>query len=134
MRISDWSSDVCSSVLIKTPNVAVERETFESALNMGRRALLKLGLSDRRASRAAAMFREQDDLLFKKLAPIAGEEENYIMATRDSRETTERLLRAEMQRIAAEEDRADAPPLDAGERGGAQTGRASCRESVGRAG
>jgi hypothetical protein len=40
------------------------------------------------------------------------------MATRDSRETTERLLRAEMQRIADEEDGEDdiAEPVDAGSR------------------
>jgi monovalent cation:proton antiporter-2 (CPA2) family protein len=102
--------------LIKTPGVAVERETFESALNFGRRALIKLGLSERRASRAASLFREQDNLLFKQLAPVAGEEDRYIMATRDSRETTEQLLRAEMQRIAEEEDLEDAPQLASAER------------------
>jgi monovalent cation:proton antiporter-2 (CPA2) family protein len=97
--------------LLKTPGVAVERETFESALNYGRKALLKLGVSERRALRAAIIFREQDEKFFKELAPVAGEEENYIMASRDSRETTERLLRAEMARIAKEEDRErDAPP------------------------
>jgi Kef-type K+ transport system membrane component KefB len=97
--------------LIKTPGVSVERETFESALNYGRRALLKLGLSERRANRAASLFREQDDLLWKQLAPIAGEEDRYALASRDSRETTERVLRAEMERIAAEEDLEDAPQL-----------------------
>jgi monovalent cation:proton antiporter-2 (CPA2) family protein len=97
--------------LIKTPGVSVERETFESALNYGRRALLKLGLSERRANRAASLFREQDNALWKQLAPIAGEEDRYAMATRDSRETTERVLRAEMERIAAEEDLEDAPQL-----------------------
>jgi len=96
--------------LMKTPGVGVERETFESALNFGRRALLKLGLSERRASRAATLFREQDFKFFKQLAPIAGEEERYTMAARDSRETTERLLRAEMQKIAREEDGDDPPP------------------------
>jgi monovalent cation:proton antiporter-2 (CPA2) family protein len=90
--------------LLKTPGVAVERETFESALNYGRKALLKLGVSERRALRAAIVFREQDEKFFKELAPVAGEEENYIMAARDSRETTERLLRAEMAKIAQEED------------------------------
>ncbi|HEY2751654.1 monovalent cation:proton antiporter-2 (CPA2) family protein [Phenylobacterium sp.] len=99
--------------LLKTPNVTVERETFESALNMGRKALLKLGLSERRASRAAVLFREQDDEFFRQLAPVAGEEENYIMASRDARDTTERLLRAEMSRIAEEEDLEDAPQLAA---------------------
>jgi monovalent cation:proton antiporter-2 (CPA2) family protein len=102
--------------LLKTPNVTVERETFESALNMGRKALLKLGLSERRASRAATIFREQDDRFFKELAPVAGEEETYIMAARDARETTERLLRTEMQRIAEEEDLEDAPQLEQAQR------------------
>ena len=89
--------------LIKTPGVEVERETFESALNYGRRALLKLGLSERRANRAAGLFREQDAALWKQLAPIAGEEDRNVMASRDSRETTEKVLRAEMARMAAEE-------------------------------
>jgi glutathione-regulated potassium-efflux system ancillary protein KefC/glutathione-regulated potassium-efflux system protein KefB len=97
--------------LLKTSNVTVERETFEGALNMGRKALLKLGLSERRALRAATLFREQDDKFFRELAPVAGQEESYILAERDARNTTERLLRAEMQRIAEEEDLEDAPQL-----------------------
>ncbi|HEX5262198.1 MAG TPA: hypothetical protein VFW13_01645, partial [Phenylobacterium sp.] len=75
------------------------------------KALLKLGLSERRANRAASIFREQDDEFFRQLAPVAGEEEAYVLAARDSRDTTERLLRAEMQRIAEEEDLEDAPQL-----------------------
>ena len=97
--------------LMKTPGVAVERETLESAINFGRRALLKLGLSERRAARAAGLFREQDLAIFTQLAPIAGEEDRYVLAVRDSRDTTERVLRAEMARIAQEEDLEDAPQL-----------------------
>jgi glutathione-regulated potassium-efflux system ancillary protein KefC/glutathione-regulated potassium-efflux system protein KefB len=82
----------------------VERETFESALNMGRRALVSLGVPERRALKAAVLFRDHDRRLFEKLAPLAGEEERYILASRDSRETTERLLRAEISRIAEEDD------------------------------
>ncbi|RAK64954.1 monovalent cation:proton antiporter-2 (CPA2) family protein [Phenylobacterium kunshanense] len=90
--------------LIKVGGDFVERETFESALAFGRKALLGLGLSERRAGHAVSLFREHDQKLFDKLAPVAGEEERYIMATRDSRATMEKLLRAEMQRMAAEED------------------------------
>ncbi|WP_309606140.1 monovalent cation:proton antiporter-2 (CPA2) family protein [Phenylobacterium sp.] len=97
--------------LMKTPGVSVERETLESAINFGRRALLKLGLTERRAARAAGLFREQDQAIFTQLAPIAGEEDRYVMAVRDSRDTTERVLRAEMARIAGEEDLEDAPQL-----------------------
>ncbi|CAN7189093.1 monovalent cation:proton antiporter-2 (CPA2) family protein [Phenylobacterium sp. LjRoot219] len=86
----------------------VEREMFESALNFGRRALVRLGVSERRALKAAVLFREHDQRLFEQLAPLAGEEERYILATRDSRETTERLLAAEIAGIM-EEDDDDAP-------------------------
>jgi hypothetical protein len=47
-------------------------------------------------------------VLFKQLQPAYGEQERYISATRASRETMEKLLRAEMARIAAEEDGAEA--------------------------
>ncbi len=82
----------------------VERETFEASLALGRRALMKLGFSERRATAAASGFRKLDHELFLRLAPTYGEAENYILATRDSRETMERLLSAEMARAAQEDD------------------------------
>ncbi len=82
----------------------VERETFEGALAIGRRALVGLGFSDYRATRAATFFRKLDKKLFDELAPISGEEENFILAARDSRDTMDRLLAAEMRRAAEEED------------------------------
>jgi glutathione-regulated potassium-efflux system ancillary protein KefC/glutathione-regulated potassium-efflux system protein KefB len=97
--------------LMRTPGVEIERETFEGALNFGRRALLKLGVSERRANRAAGLFREQDEQIMQQLAPLADEADRYTMASRDGRETTERVMRAEMARIAAEEDLEDAPLL-----------------------
>lgn len=95
--------------LLRRGASAVERETFESALNFGRRALVRLGVSERRALKAAILFREHDERLFEKLAPLAGEEERYVLATRDSRETTERLLAAEIARIVDDDDE-DEPP------------------------
>jgi monovalent cation:proton antiporter-2 (CPA2) family protein len=89
----------------------VERETFESALTFGRRALVKLGLHERRALRATTLFRDHDVALMRRLAPIVGEEENYALATRDSRQTMERLLRAEMQRLDEEEARGETEPF-----------------------
>jgi glutathione-regulated potassium-efflux system ancillary protein KefC/glutathione-regulated potassium-efflux system protein KefB len=89
--------------LLRRGAEAVERETFESALNFGRRALVRLGVPERRALKAAILFRDQDRVLFERLAPLAGEEERYILATRDSRATMERLLRAELARMAQEE-------------------------------
>jgi voltage-gated potassium channel Kch len=99
--------------LISAGGDEIERETFESALTFGRKALLRLGLSDRRAAKAVTLFREHDQALFKRLAPAYGEEERYIMATRDSRATMEKLLRAEMRRLSREEaEEADNDPAD----------------------
>jgi glutathione-regulated potassium-efflux system ancillary protein KefC/glutathione-regulated potassium-efflux system protein KefB len=97
----------------------VERETFESALNFGRKALTALGLSERRALKAAVLFRDHDAVLFRKLQPVYGQDERYIEATRASRETMEQLLRAEMDRLGDEEaqeadnDAAGEPPKQA---------------------
>ena len=96
--------------LLRAGATEVERETFESALNFGRKALVRLGVPERRALKSAILFREQDEKLFVELAPLAGEEERYILATRDSRNTMERLLQAEMARLAEEDDDEDEPP------------------------
>ena len=85
----------------------VERETYEGALNFGRKALLKLGLSERRALKAALIFREQDNVLFQRLRPAYGQGESYIEQSRASRETFEQLVRAEMQRADDEDDDED---------------------------
>ena len=92
----------------------VERETYESALNFGRKALIQLGLSERRALKAALIFREHDAALFHRLRPVHGEDERYIETGRASRETWEGLVRAEMQRAAAEDEDDDAPPAPVG--------------------
>lgn len=90
-----------------------ERETYEGALNFGRHALERLGFSDRRALKAAVVFREHDNRLFRTQQASYGQgEEQYISAVRASRETFERLIQAEMARIADEEDGkpGDGPP------------------------
>lgn len=106
--------------LIRVGADEIERETFESALAFGKKALLRLGLSERRAAKAATLFRDHDKALLKRLAPVYGEEERYIMAVRDSRDTMEKLLAAEMRRLRKEEaeeadnDAAAARRLEAG--------------------
>jgi len=89
--------------LIRVGGDDVVRETFESALVFGKKALIRLGLTERRAAKAASLFREHDLALFNKLAPVYGEEERYAMAVRDSRATMENLLSAEMRRLKKEE-------------------------------
>lgn len=89
--------------LVRVGGDEIVRETFESSLLFGKKALLRLGLSERRAAKAVSVFRDHDMKLFKKLAPIYGEEEQYAMAVRDSRETMEKLLTEEMRRLSKEE-------------------------------
>ena len=73
----------------------VERETFEGSLALGRVALERLGVRAHQAHRAAAIFRRHDRRLFEKLRPLWGNEEGFILASRQSAMTLERLLAAE---------------------------------------
>ena len=78
---------------------AVERETFESALALGTTALQKLGFRAHRAHRAAAFFRRHDRRMFEELRPMWGQEEAYILASRDAAQTMDRLLNADLHRM-----------------------------------
>jgi monovalent cation:proton antiporter-2 (CPA2) family protein len=78
---------------------AVERETFESALALGTTALQKLGFRAHRAHRAAAFFRRHDRRVFEELRPMWGQEEAYILASRDAAKTMDRLLDADLHRM-----------------------------------
>ena len=77
----------------------VERETFEGALMMGRKALVALGFRSERAQRAATLFRSHDLKVFNKLAPLAGQEESFILAARDAQKTMDRLLAADLEAL-----------------------------------
>ena len=74
---------------------AVERETFEGSLAMGRTALERLGMRAHQAHRATAIFRRHDKRLFEKLRPLWGDDEGFVLASRQSAMTLERLLAAE---------------------------------------
>ena len=78
---------------------AVERETFEAALALGSTALQKLGFRAHRAHRAAAFFRRHDRRMFEELRPIWGQEEAYMLASRDAAQTMDRLLNADLHRM-----------------------------------
>jgi monovalent cation:proton antiporter-2 (CPA2) family protein len=78
---------------------AVERETFESALSLGTTALQKLGFRAHRAHRAASFFRRHDRRSFEDLRPVWGQEEAYILASRDAAKTMDKLLAADLARM-----------------------------------
>ncbi|MBC7668565.1 monovalent cation:proton antiporter-2 (CPA2) family protein [Caulobacter sp. DWR2-3-1b2] len=78
---------------------AVERETFESALALGTTALQKLGYRAHRAHRAGAIFRRHDRKSFEDLRPVWGQDEAYILASRDAAQTMDKLLSADLARL-----------------------------------
>jgi glutathione-regulated potassium-efflux system ancillary protein KefC/glutathione-regulated potassium-efflux system protein KefB len=89
--------------LLRAGADVAERETFESALALGIKGLRALGVNADRAQRAGAVFRKHDLKAFEALAPMAGDEERYAMANRDSRQTMERLLKADLDALDNEE-------------------------------
>jgi monovalent cation:proton antiporter-2 (CPA2) family protein len=78
---------------------AVERETFEAALSLGVTALRGLGFRAHRAHRAADYFRVHDRRTFEDLRPVWGEEEAYILASRDAAKTMDKLMAADLERM-----------------------------------
>jgi monovalent cation:proton antiporter-2 (CPA2) family protein len=84
---------------------AVERETFEGSLALGREALERLGMRAHQAYRAAAIFRRQDKRLFEKLRPLRGDEEGFVLASRQSAMTFEKLMMAEREGTRVDDDR-----------------------------
>ncbi|GAB0112699.1 potassium transporter [Acidisoma sp. C75] len=84
----------------------VERENFEGALALGRVALEKLGQHPHQAHRAAALFRRHDRKLFHKLRPLWGDEEGFILASRQSTRAFEAVMMAERD---GRENAGDAP-------------------------
>lgn len=80
----------------------VERETFEAGLALGAQALKTLGFKDTQASRAAQLFRRHDDNMFQALAQVWGDEERFIVATRETSERMNELLSADIRDMLQE--------------------------------
>jgi voltage-gated potassium channel Kch len=94
--------------LLRSGANAVERETFEGGLMAGVKTLKALGVRSDRARRAADLFRAHDLKVFNKLAPLAGEEERFILAARDAQRTMDKLLAADLESLA--EEAGETPP------------------------
>ncbi|MHC8492739.1 monovalent cation:proton antiporter-2 (CPA2) family protein [Thalassospira sp. SM2505] len=76
----------------------VQRETFESALNLGRDALVELGLSPARADRKKTAFRKHDFETLEKLRTRWNEhgvDKGYIDTLRAQNETLFEIMRDE---------------------------------------
>jgi hypothetical protein len=65
---------------------------------------VRLGVSERRALKAAILFRDHDARLFAQLQSSFGQDDQYLSANRASRETFQRLIQAEMAQLAEEDE------------------------------
>ncbi|HEX4640506.1 MAG TPA: cation:proton antiporter, partial [Chthoniobacterales bacterium] len=74
----------------------VYRETLGSALDLSIDALRELGMDERRARRAAEIFREHDEASVRELARIPDDDEAYVSIARKHIENLERALASDL--------------------------------------
>jgi voltage-gated potassium channel Kch len=70
----------------------VYRETLGSALDLSIDALRELGMDERRARRAAEIFRKHDEASVREMAKLPDDDEAYVSVARKHIENLERAL------------------------------------------
>jgi len=90
--------------------VSFERETFHSALKLGRTALKTLGVDSDRAKYIAKVFAKHDQESLLKLAKLWGDDQSYGAAVRNRVEDLKRVL-AEDQTELVEQEQVEAEHL-----------------------
>jgi monovalent cation:proton antiporter-2 (CPA2) family protein len=75
----------------------VYRETLGSALDLSIDALRELGMDERRARRAAEIFRKHDEASVRDLAKIPDDDEAYVSIARKHIENLERALASDLE-------------------------------------
>jgi monovalent cation:proton antiporter-2 (CPA2) family protein len=81
----------------------VYRETFGSALDLSVDALRALGLDERRAHRAAEIFRKHDEASVREMAKLPDDDEDYVSIARKHIENLERALASDLEMRAEPE-------------------------------
>jgi glutathione-regulated potassium-efflux system protein KefB len=74
----------------------VYRETLGSALELSIDALRELGMDERRARRAAEIFRKHDEASVREMAKLPDDDEDYISVARKHIENLERALASDI--------------------------------------
>src|SRR3954469_19121009 len=85
----------------------VYRETFGSALDLSVDALQQLGMDERRAHRAAELFRKHDEASVRQMAKMRDDDEDYVSIARKHIENLENALRSDLAQIDPIADTAD---------------------------
>lgn len=84
----------------------VQRETFDSALEMGVEALKLLGVRSYRAHRAAQIFKRHDQQVVQEMALVEGDETVIVARSRQLSKDLEQLLQSDNQDLVHDVDRA----------------------------
>ena len=92
--------------LLRRGAEVVERETFDSALEMGVEALKLLGVRSYKAHRAARTFKEHDEQALQEMANLGGDETVLVARSRQLARNLEQLLRSDDAELSREVDRA----------------------------
>ncbi|HKP93399.1 MAG TPA: monovalent cation:proton antiporter-2 (CPA2) family protein [Chthoniobacterales bacterium] len=75
----------------------VYRETLGSALDLSVDALRELGMEERRARRAAEIFRKHDEASVREMARLPDDDEEYVSVARKHIENLERALASDAE-------------------------------------
>ena len=73
------------------------RETFDSALHIGKDALQLLGADEAQAERSAKLFSEHDHQSLKVLADVWGDDHSYGVAVRQRTEDLKQVLKEDQK-------------------------------------
>lgn len=73
------------------------RETFHGALDLGRQALIELGMHPYQATRAEAHFRKLDNSMLKELLPQHSEDKDLALRSKEARKELEEIFGREME-------------------------------------
>ncbi len=82
----------------------IQRETFQSSLEMGVSALQILGFRSHQAHRMARTFRHYDEAYLQKLFRIWGDEKNYVQGVKQYLSDVETVLKTDRKELHLEVD------------------------------
>ncbi|MFB9137209.1 glutathione-regulated potassium-efflux system protein KefB [Vibrio sp. AK197] len=77
--------------------VNYSRETYLGALDLGRQALVELGMHPYQAKRAEAHFRKLDNAMLKELIPQHNEDKKLALRAKEARKELEEIFGREME-------------------------------------
>jgi glutathione-regulated potassium-efflux system ancillary protein KefC len=82
----------------------IERETFESALQLGRRALCHLGYGAYRAREATLKFREHNKASVDGVYPFYKDREQYVSMAKRARDELNEMFARDLKRVEKESE------------------------------